>query len=120
MADCTASVLIGIASRSAQNGGYWRASSVRPGRVVCQAIVDRGDAGDVFPVVELRSAAIPADAAQVPVGDEPLFFSAQRRLRKLADPVSYDASDAELLGDENVDALAGHAGRGVPELGHVS
>src|SRR6266404_949431 len=64
----------------------------------------------------MLSAAIPAGAAQVPVGDEPLFFSTQRRRRKLANPVSYDPPGAELPGDENVDPLAGEAGMSWPPI----
>src|SRR5439155_3624016 len=60
------------------------------------------------PMAGLRSAEIPADAVQVPAGDEPFFFGAERRCGKRPDPVPDYASRAELPGDEDVDALAGY------------
>lgn len=61
-----------------------------------------------FPVADQRSAAIPADAAQVPAVDKPFFFGAKRHYGKRANPVPHYAPGAQLSGDEDVDALAGY------------
>ncbi len=82
---------IGSRSLTVHNNGSWRTLPV--GEVTLRGDVWLAAALSVaFTMAGLRSAAIPARAAQVPAGDKPFFFGAERRCGKRANPVPYYAS----------------------------